>query len=154
MMEKKDIKQVNPLWGDIFSRFSSRKKLTNAEVLKKCPIFKHLTDRELKKLSALIYERRYQAGEYLFDAPLSMRQVIAKLEEGKAILRRVTVPEGLWIGETARVLEQAGLFPAAEFALASLGQPLNQGNTTNEVSNQEINRSQLLNKPGEGEQGE
>lgn len=68
----------------------------------------------------LFHSRRMlKAGEYLFDAPLSMRQVIAKLEEGKAILRRVTVPEGLWIGETARVLEQAGLFPAAEFASAA-----------------------------------
>jgi len=56
-----------------------------------------------------------KAGEYLFDGALSVRQVIEKLEQGKAILYKVTVKEGLWIGETAQVFEQAGLFPASEF---------------------------------------
>lgn len=59
--------------------------------------------------------KNLKAGEYLFDGPLSVRQVIEKLEQGKAILYKVTVKEGLWIGETAQVFEQAGLFPAAEF---------------------------------------
>jgi len=63
--------------------------------------------------------RKLKAGEYLFDAPLSMRQVIQKLEEGKAILYKVTVKEGLWIKETAQVFEAAGLFPAAEFVRAA-----------------------------------
>jgi UPF0755 protein len=63
--------------------------------------------------------RKLKAGEYLFDGPLSMRQVIEKLEEGKAILYKVTVKEGLWIGETAQLLEAAGLFPAAEFRRAA-----------------------------------
>jgi UPF0755 protein len=64
-------------------------------------------------------DRKLKAGEYLFDGPLSMRQVIEKLEEGKAILYKVTVKEGLWIGETAQLLEAAGLFPAAEFRRAA-----------------------------------
>jgi UPF0755 protein len=59
--------------------------------------------------------KNLKAGEYLFDGPLSVRQVIEKLEQGKAILYKVTVKEGLWIGETAQVFEQAGLFPASEF---------------------------------------
>ncbi|MCU0236265.1 MAG: endolytic transglycosylase MltG [Acidobacteria bacterium] len=63
--------------------------------------------------------RKLKAGEYLFDGPLSMRQVIAKLEEGKAILYKVTVKEGLWIGEMAQLFETAGLFPAAEFRRAA-----------------------------------
>lgn len=63
--------------------------------------------------------RKLKAGEYLFDAPLSMRQVIEKLEQGKAILHKVTVKEGLWIGETALVFEAAGLFPASAFAAAA-----------------------------------
>lgn len=63
--------------------------------------------------------RKLKAGEYLFDGPLSMRQVIEKLEQGKAILYKVTVKEGLWIGETAQVFEQAGLFPASEFMRAA-----------------------------------
>ena len=64
-------------------------------------------------------DRKLKAGEYLFDSPLSMRQVIAKLEQGKAILYKVTIKEGLWIGETAQVFAEAGLFPAAEFIRAA-----------------------------------
>jgi UPF0755 protein len=60
-----------------------------------------------------------KAGEYLFDGPLSVRQVIEKLEQGKALLYKVTVKEGLWLGEAAQVFEAAGLFPAAEFRRAA-----------------------------------
>jgi len=63
--------------------------------------------------------RNLKAGEYLFDGPLSMRQVIEKLEEGRAILYKITIKEGLWIGEIAQVLAAAGLFPAAEFRRAA-----------------------------------
>jgi UPF0755 protein len=64
-------------------------------------------------------DTKLKAGEYLFDGPLTMRQIIEKLEKGKAILYKVTVKEGLWIGETARTFEEAGLFSAAEFIRAS-----------------------------------
>jgi UPF0755 protein len=63
--------------------------------------------------------KKLKAGEYLFDGPLTMRQVIEKLEQGKAILYKVTIKEGLWIGETAQIFEAAGLFPAAEFVKAA-----------------------------------
>jgi UPF0755 protein len=63
--------------------------------------------------------KKLKAGEYLFDGPLSVRQVIEKLEQGKAILYKITVKEGLWIGETAQVFAQAGLFPAADFVRAA-----------------------------------
>ncbi len=64
-------------------------------------------------------DRKLKAGEYLFDGPLSMRQVIVKLAQGKSLLHKVTVKEGLWIGEVARVFEESGLFPAAEFIRAA-----------------------------------
>jgi UPF0755 protein len=64
-------------------------------------------------------EKKLKAGEYLFDGPLSMGQVIEKLYQGKAILYKVTVKEGLWIEETAQIFEAAGLFPAAEFVAAA-----------------------------------
>ncbi len=63
--------------------------------------------------------KKLKAGEYLFDGPLSMRQVIEKLELGRAILYKVTVKEGLWIGEIAQIFEGAGLFPAADFLRAA-----------------------------------
>lgn len=62
--------------------------------------------------------RKLKAGEYLFDAPLTMGQVIDKLAAGKSVLYRVTVKEGLWSGEIAKVLEDIGLFPAADFRRA------------------------------------
>lgn len=64
-------------------------------------------------------DRKLKAGEYLFDAPLTMGQVVGKLAAGKSVLYRVTVKEGLWIGEIAQVLEDGGLFPAAEFRRAA-----------------------------------
>lgn len=69
MIERSDNvkKPVNPFWGSIASKFKSSKAIDNIEVLKLCPIFSHLSVRELKKVSALIYERSYQAGEYLFE---------------------------------------------------------------------------------------
>lgn len=58
---------TNAFWGNIFSRFKIGKEISNAEVLKLCPVFQHLTVKELRKVSALVYERRYQTGEYLFE---------------------------------------------------------------------------------------
>ncbi len=69
-MEQDNGKNANPtnaFWGNIFSRFRSGGNIPNVEFLKLCPMFQHLTNRELKKVSALIYERRYQAGEFLFE---------------------------------------------------------------------------------------
>jgi UPF0755 protein len=63
--------------------------------------------------------KKLKAGEYLFDGPLSMGQVIEKLYLGKAILYKITVKEGLWIGETAQLFQDAGLFTAAEFRRAA-----------------------------------
>ena len=65
--KRKEKIRINAFWGDIFSKHKSRRRITNVEVLKLCPLFQHLTVRELGKISGLIYERRYQAGEYLFE---------------------------------------------------------------------------------------
>jgi CRP/FNR family transcriptional regulator, cyclic AMP receptor protein len=67
MTEKNKNSQINAFWGNIFANIKSRKQITNIEVLQLCPIFQHLTNRELKKVSGLIYERKYLAGEYLFE---------------------------------------------------------------------------------------
>jgi UPF0755 protein len=63
--------------------------------------------------------KKLKAGEYLFDQPLTMPQVIEKLYQGKALLYKITVKEGLWIGEIAILFAEAGLFPAAEFERAA-----------------------------------
>ena len=50
-----------------------------------------------------------QAGEYLFRAPLSTPQALAKLIRGDVIAHPVTVPEGLTLEETADRLVAARL---------------------------------------------
>jgi CRP-like cAMP-binding protein len=67
MTDKKKNDRINAFWGNIFTKVQSKSNITNIEVLQLCPIFQNLTNRELKKVSGLIYERRYQAGEYLFE---------------------------------------------------------------------------------------
>ncbi|MFC2156144.1 endolytic transglycosylase MltG [Acidobacteriota bacterium] len=49
---------------------------------------------------------KFKSGEYLFDKALTMKQVIQKLSEGKVILYKITVKEGLTIEETAVQLER------------------------------------------------
>jgi len=49
---------------------------------------------------------KFKSGEYLFDKALTMKQVIRKLSEGKVILYKITVKEGLTIEETAEQLEK------------------------------------------------
>ncbi len=47
-----------------------------------------------------------KSGEYQFDRPMTMKQVIEKLIQGKVVLHKVTVKEGLIIKEIAEILEQ------------------------------------------------
>ncbi len=48
-----------------------------------------------------------QAGEYRFDRPLSVRQVVAKLASGEIYLRKITIPEGLDLAEIVQLLAGA-----------------------------------------------
>jgi UPF0755 protein len=76
-----------------------------------------------------LYFRRYyrlffkgktlKAGEYLFDGPLTMPQVMQKLILGKAILYKITLKEGLMIDEMAMTFQEAGMFSANDFILAA-----------------------------------
>ena len=58
------------------------------------------------------------AGEYRFDAPLSLVEVLERLERGEVVLHPVTVPEGLNLVEIAARLEQAGFGPREGFVEA------------------------------------
>ena len=57
----------NTLWGNIFSGRKKSAELTKFDILKKIPFFEDLTNRELKKASEIIYERKYKIGEYMFE---------------------------------------------------------------------------------------
>ena len=64
-------------------------------------------------------DRELQAGEYLFDAPLSPLDVVAKIAAGRVYLRRITFPEGLTLSEMATIFESEGFGVSGAFVDAS-----------------------------------
>ena len=69
--------------------------------------------------------RRLQAGEYRFDRPMTVSEVVAKIARGDVYLIPITFREGLTIREMAQMFESKGLGPAAEFSsLAADAQPI------------------------------
>jgi UPF0755 protein len=63
--------------------------------------------------------RALKAGEYRFDHPMSMLEVIDKIARGDVHLLSVTFPEGLTIGEMAAIFEARGFGPASAFISAA-----------------------------------
>ncbi len=62
--------------------------------------------------------RRLQAGEYRFDRPMSVRDVVAKIARGDVYLRPITFREGLTIRQMSELFESKGFGPASEFVAA------------------------------------
>lgn len=63
--------------------------------------------------------RSLKAGEYSIQLPLSPKDVLNILTEGKVILHTVTVPEGLIIEETAELMESQGFAKKEDFIKTS-----------------------------------
>ena len=63
--------------------------------------------------------RGLQAGEYRFDRPMSMLEVIDKIARGDVDVLSVTFPEGLTIAEMAAIFEARGFGPASTFISAA-----------------------------------
>jgi len=64
-------------------------------------------------------KKHFQSGEYLFDRPLTMAQVIDKLHEGRVILYKITIKEGLTLPETAALLGEQYRIDYGEFLQAT-----------------------------------
>ena len=64
-------------------------------------------------------ENHLRAGNYLIGVPSSQIAIRALLETGRDELVRVTVPEGRTIGQTALIMEAAGVTGADEFVAAA-----------------------------------
>ena len=60
-----------------------------------------------------------RAGEYLFDRPVTTREVIEKLAVGAIHLHKFTVPEGLTVNETALKWQEQGFGNAEDFVAAA-----------------------------------
>src|SRR6185503_10897009 len=63
--------------------------------------------------------RNLQAGEYRFDEPVSVLDVIDRLARGEVYTQRLTFPEGLTIQEMARIYESQGFGAARDFIQAA-----------------------------------
>jgi UPF0755 protein len=63
--------------------------------------------------------RMLKAGEYRFAEPLSASQVVDKIARADVYARRITFPEGLTILDMAKIYEQRGFGPAADFVRAA-----------------------------------
>ncbi len=63
--------------------------------------------------------RKLQAGEYRFDRPMTVGEVVAKLAHGDVYLRPITFREGLTIRQMAAWYEARGFGTAAEFSAAA-----------------------------------
>jgi UPF0755 protein len=59
--------------------------------------------------------RNLQAGEYQFDRPMTPVEVLRKIARGDVYAERLTFPEGLTIGEMARLYESRGFGTAQSF---------------------------------------
>lgn len=59
-------KNYTPMWQNIFRSAYEQQDTDILNVLKKVPLFSSLTKKEIKKVSFVIYERTYVAGEFLF----------------------------------------------------------------------------------------
>ncbi len=63
--------------------------------------------------------RRLQAGEYRFDQPMTVTEVISKIARGDVYLLPITFREGLTVREMAALYESKGFGSAAEFIAAA-----------------------------------
>lgn len=59
-------------------------------------------------------EDRLQAGEYFVEPDMGGGRILEMMVEGRQILIRLSVPEGLTVREVARAAEEAGISPSAD----------------------------------------
>ncbi len=60
-----------------------------------------------------------KTGEYKITMPASQIAIYRILISGQEVLRKVTIPEGVTLSKTARLIEEAGICSAADFLSAA-----------------------------------
>ncbi len=118
---------------DVFNKISKPYKGYNKEI--RIHVAKGSS---VKKIARLLYQNKvitnktyfvlyyrlffsklpFQSGEYLFNSPFTMKQIIEKLNKGKVILYKITVKEGLIIKEVAEFLQTDHKIDAQQFLIA------------------------------------
>lgn len=101
---------VNAFWDYIFTDDKNDKDLKVTDILKKIPLFEHLTKRELKTIAKLVHSREYRTGEYIFkkDEPGAAMFIIKKGAVAVVLpgpdnseIQLATLKFGTFIGELA-----------------------------------------------------
>jgi len=59
--------------------------------------------------------KKLQAGEYMFDRPMTLAEVFEKIANGRVYLHKFTVPEGLTLRQTSHEMgrSKASVLPKA-----------------------------------------
>jgi UPF0755 protein len=52
-------------------------------------------------------KRPWRAGEYLFDAALSAADILRQMQDGRTVIRHLTIPEGLTVAQTFALISAA-----------------------------------------------
>ena len=81
---------VNAIWGNIFG--SSREKKAIIETLRSLPAFEGLRNNDLAQVERVTHERRYSAGESIFDEKMPGAGMYIVLS-GEVLIERV-LPDG------------------------------------------------------------
>lgn len=72
----------------------------------------------------LLYTRTYnklQAGEYLFEQPATVPEIVRKIASGAVYLHKFTVPEGLTVKQIAQKWQEQGFGKSEDFLGAAAG---------------------------------
>lgn len=64
-------------------------------------------------------DARFRSGEYQFDKPMTMREIMEMMVQGRVMLHRVTIREGLMIKEVAEEVARQRGIPYEEFLEAA-----------------------------------
>lgn len=89
-----------------FSRWQVAKLLKSERVIRSASLF---------YIISILSNKKIISGEYSFKSPVSLFEIITKIDKGMVISHRITIPEGFTAKEIARTLENHGITSSEEF---------------------------------------
>jgi len=88
-----------------------------SSVIRKLKEAKVISNKTLFSLWATLTarEKKIHWGLYRFDPPIAPAEILDRMVHGRGVFRRVMIPEGLTVNQTAAVLAQAGIVDQEQF---------------------------------------
>ena len=78
-----------------------------------------IKNRHFWNLICRLEKEHIKSGTYIIELPATQLNILRLFVAGKQILYRVTIPEGVTLKKTAKILEEAGFCTAEEFLYAA-----------------------------------